>query len=425
MDPGPQPEDLAKLTQVEEMLIACVNPILKVTHVIGGQYKYKGHTISFPQNVEQVSNVLPHSIENLPIIIVRRRDRRGTNYHFIVNRDGVYTALKYKVEHEKIYSDVRIDQNALNELPRNFDENIFNKLKSVQMEFDLDVNEITFVGPIMEIDEGNIVEHTTSMASRPPNAQRKMELICAWVNNPNANPTTLIDWPKICASPINEYVTLGLLDMAFPTLFPDGRYDRLEPRMRQVHLHEFVKHLLRYRDHHFGKHPRFGYFMMNMIMRHRAQNSSTLFAKRNLQDIPITINELCQHMESMSQSNLSDRLMQFGTNLRGTRSYWAKCHAELTDTLHQIDTPTIFFTLSAADMYWPNLHALMPGTSPTTSQEAHNWRKNNVIDYPHIVTHYMHLRHTIFGKEILEKGMNVKDYWCRYEWQHRGSSHVH
>ncbi|XP_059076823.1 uncharacterized protein LOC131057818 [Cryptomeria japonica] len=106
--------------------------------------------------------------------------------------------------------------------------------------------------------------------------------------------------------------------------------------------------------------------------------------------------------------------MRFGTSLRGTRSYWAKCRAELTNMLHQIGSPTIFFTLSAADMYWPDLHALMPGTSPTTPREAQNWRKRNVINYPHIVAHYMHLRHSIFRTEILEKGMNVEDFWSRY-----------
>jgi hypothetical protein len=52
MDLGCQPQELANLTQVEEMLIARVNPILQVTHATGGQYKYKGHTISFPQHVE-------------------------------------------------------------------------------------------------------------------------------------------------------------------------------------------------------------------------------------------------------------------------------------------------------------------------------------------------------------------------------------
>ena len=48
-------------------------------------------------------------------------------------------------------------------------------------------------------------------------------------------------------------------------------------------------------------------------------------------------------------------------------------------------------------MYWPSLHALMPGIIPT---EARNWRKN-IIDYPQIVTHDMHLRHSMFKKEIL------------------------
>jgi hypothetical protein len=87
-----------------------------------------------------------------------------------------------------------------------------------------------------------------------------------------------------------------------------------------------------------------------MIMRHHAQNLSAVFVKRSFQDMPITINELREHMENMPHNNLADRLMRFGTSLRGTRSYWAKCKAELTDMLHQIGSPTIFFTLSAADM---------------------------------------------------------------------------
>ena len=193
LDPGPQAEILSKLTQVEEMLIARVSPILQVTHATGGQYKYKGHTISFPQNVQQVSKILPHTIQNLPIIIVRRRNQRGTDYNFTVNRDRVYNSLRYKIEHDKFYSDVIIDNNALNDLPRNTDENVFSRLTTVQMEFDSDTNELTYVGPLLEIDEGNTIEHTTSMASKPPNAQREMELIQIWVNNLDAKPTTLID----------------------------------------------------------------------------------------------------------------------------------------------------------------------------------------------------------------------------------------
>ena len=68
-----------------------------------------------------------------------------------------------------------------------------------------------------------------------------MELIHAWVNNPNVEPRTIINWPKIRASPINEYVIEGLLDMAFPTLFPNGDCDWIGARNRNVYLHEFTK----------------------------------------------------------------------------------------------------------------------------------------------------------------------------------------
>ena len=59
MDPGEQPLVLSILTQVEEMLILRVNPILQVTHACGGQYKYSGHTISFPQDISTILNFIP------------------------------------------------------------------------------------------------------------------------------------------------------------------------------------------------------------------------------------------------------------------------------------------------------------------------------------------------------------------------------
>ena len=62
MDPGIQPPVLAALTRVEEMLISCDNPVLQATHAHGGQYKYSGHTICFPQGISNISKYLPHLI---------------------------------------------------------------------------------------------------------------------------------------------------------------------------------------------------------------------------------------------------------------------------------------------------------------------------------------------------------------------------
>ena len=244
MDRKAQPKELANLTQVEEMLIARVSPILQVTHATGGQLKYRGHTISFPQNIESVAKKLPHLVKDLPIIIVHRKDQRGTHYNFKVNRDRVYVALSYNIMHDKLYLDVIVDENALDDISPNIDQNIFNELQIVHMEFDSEKKDIIFVGPLVEMDERNIIEYTTSMASKPPNIQREMELICTWVINPNIDPTLMMDWPSIGASPINEYTTPSFLYMTFPSLFPNGKCDFLEPRLRKAHLHEYVKHLI-------------------------------------------------------------------------------------------------------------------------------------------------------------------------------------
>ena len=99
----------------------------------------------------------------------------------------------------------------------------------MHIKFDSNRNDVVFTGLLVETDEINIIEHTRSMASKPPNAQRELELIRVWVKNPNIDPTTIMDWPNIGASPINEYTTLGLLDMTFPSLFPNGKCDWLEP----------------------------------------------------------------------------------------------------------------------------------------------------------------------------------------------------
>lgn len=59
MDPGEQPACLQHITQIEEMLIARVSPVLQVTYARRGQLKYSGHTICFPQDITVIATYLP------------------------------------------------------------------------------------------------------------------------------------------------------------------------------------------------------------------------------------------------------------------------------------------------------------------------------------------------------------------------------
>jgi hypothetical protein len=48
-----------------------------------------------------------------------------------------------------------------------------------------------------------------------------------------------------------------------------------------------------------------------------------------------------------------------------------------------------------------------------------------LIENPHITAWYFERRFKLFFEKVLVPKWNLEDWWFRFEWQHRGSSHVH
>ena len=59
---------------------------------------------------------------------------------------------------------------------------------------------------------------------------------------------------------------------------------------------------------------------------------------------------------------LVSKMMRYGAKIRGTRAYWLARRHELMDMIRTGKSPHAFFTLSAADLQWPDLHQHMPKT---------------------------------------------------------------
>ena len=133
-----------------------------------------------------------------------------------------------------------------------------------------------------------------------------MEEIRAFVENLGSSQIEHVDWPDISTYPINEYNTEGLFDMAFPTKFPSGDADWLQPRISHVPLHEYALHLLRYFDQCFGKHPRFRYFLLNIIMCHCSQASVAIFVQKSMHEKdPTTIKYLRSLLCNLPEQKLA------------------------------------------------------------------------------------------------------------------------
>jgi len=320
----------------------------------------------------------------LDILVVTPHSNDHKAYDFIVSRHHILAALEYKLANDPYYKNVCIDTNALASLPA-IPTDVPSSLHHSNTTETIVHLSLEQPHELTEDSTDPSVNQTSSFVPIIPNTNTEIQEICHYLHAYNHQSDTTIEWPTIGLSPVNEYNTEVLLSMAFPTLFPTGAAMPNQPRIKAVQLHEYALHLIRYYDNRFGKHPCFRYYIYNLMMRHRSQATTSIFVKNNITDyFPISIQDLNTRLEQFPDEQLVEKVMRFSSSLCGTRSFWHKAKNELTDMISQLGCPTFFFTLSAADTKWLDLHAIMPKCLPSDIAKQQKWRNNNVISNPHL-----------------------------------------
>ena len=131
----------------------------------------------------------------------------------------------------------------------------------------------------------------------------------------------------------------------------------------------------------------------------------------------------------------SDQAYKLFKNVRGSPTYWQSLFYDILTMMSQLGTPTWFFTLSAADIQWPDMIQTISrqsGVSLTDDDvrnlsyaERCNWLRLN----PVTAVRHFHYRLETFVKHVIMSnakplGEDV-DYAIRIEFQARGSPHAH
>ena len=323
MDPGEVPEELKHLTMIEEMLIARIHPIVQLYKIHGNQTAYSGNIINFKQDVTHLFNSLPPTPNQVNAIILAQRNTPNRLLQFKVRANTVRRALVWLKNNHRYYSDIHIDEDALQNLPENGDySSLLNSMA--------DIN-------VSETDNQNIVSESFVMQQAIIDQQRVVQ----------ESVFGTINWPDQDNAPINEFTSEGYVTLAFPTLFPFGKADINFPRREVISPTNYFKFLLEYKDQRFAKHARFRYFALNTLMRRTGQSISNVYIKKSR--FPgATLDDVRRAIEE--NSDLANQIMVYSGSLRGTRSYWKIRCGELLDMVAQIGTPTVF------------LHFLQPTT---------------------------------------------------------------
>ena len=254
----------------------------------------------------------------MDILIVRRKNPSKTSYEFIVCKSRVLAALEYKLTHDPYYKDVELNPSAISALPdqptdiSNLLHNVTTSSFIPQENIVDSTHDLDAILPSLDIQPSSFVPIL-------PNSCNELDRIHAYLHSTNSKSTNSIDWPTISLSPINEYTTEGLFSMAFPTLFPTGIAMIAQPRITKVELHEYACHLLRYHDNRFGQHPRFRYYIYNMLMHHHNQSTANVFVRKYIENnLRTTVSDLQQCLHDFPNSRIPEQVMHFGSALRGT-----------------------------------------------------------------------------------------------------------
>ena len=406
------------------MLISAVMPIMTIYSLPHGQLGYRGHVVNLPQDCVAFCRNLPRSVANLDVIIVRRERANQSHSDFHVRRRVVQHAIQWLIDNNAYYqaNHIHIDESALAQLPE--DGNLDR------------VRSITVNRPVAEADGGNLGDSTENSAagasddltqSFVPSSVQSMteqEAIAQSIEQSQSNESTTpppLAWPSIGTLPINEFTTEGYFSCAFPTLFPTGAADFLGQRHNRVTIGNYFKHLMMFDDGRFAKHPRFRFFALNTEMRRRALQAGRIYVRQHPGDAQLTVDELRDMVGHREGDTFSSRVVRYASSIRGTKLYWFQQRSRLLSMVDTLGLPTIFFTHSAADLQWPELARLLCPDDP----ESPSSRKKAVIQNPAIADWFFHHRILKFVQVFYVSILGATDYWMRFEWQHRGSPHVH
>ena len=216
--------------------------------------------------------------------------------------------------------------------------------------------------------------------------------------------------------------------MAFPTLYPTGRADFNMPRIWKVALNDYAQHLLCYRDGRFGRHPRWRFFVFNLLMRRKANTAARFYVSKASGLRDLDREELADALQT--DESLLPQIVRQGSSLTGTRPFWRNksSHLHAQACFLSQDMSPVFITFSNADMQWQDLHRHFPGWSEVSQANDSVRRRfiwDRVQDQPHIIAHYVTIRRKAFMEYVISPLFKYEDYWDRDEWQNRGTKHDH
>nr|XP_039258260.1 uncharacterized protein LOC120334820 [Styela clava] len=226
--------------------------------------------------------------------------------------------------------------------------------------------------------------------------------------------------------------------LAYPSLYPDGNNGFSTDRVVPITPRKYFNQRLLDADGRFARNIEYLLSAQYAIESKQIQGDVNHFVFRRVNhecgnnEITAGFIRNSDNINNMIKTDKAFRILQ---NIRGSPAYFQDVFYDVLAMIRQIGIPTFFFTLSAADMRWPDLISSIArqyGSILTDDdvvklsfEQRSMWLRSN----PVTAARHFHYRLECLYKDVLLSPAqplgHIIDYVIRIEFQARGSPHAH
>ena len=275
------------------------------------------------------------------------------------------------------------------------------------------------------IEEGD--EHRRQISGAP-----MASMMC--VESPETCKEIICVAPAEGEKPLNIMTDSNFEAMSNPDKFPfaNGTFSSERPK-KLTYRKYFNQRLLNF-DGRFARDLDYLFVSQYIVEAKQVLDDGNNFVWRQKPSRQFTAAQ-ARDQNVLNQYVRKDKAYSFMKNICGSPPYYQRTFYDLLAMIRQLGTPTWFFTLSAADLKWPDMIqtiARQYGVYYTDDEvaalsfdEKSNWLKRN----PVTAARHFHYRLNFFFQDFLKSTANplgeIADYAIRIEFQARGSPHAH
>ena len=404
------------LGNLEERLLSLRIPFMQIRALnSGGQFSLKGSVVNVPAEIEPTIRALPrlqNKSETIPVKLKRMKEFKHAVVTENVRPVAVMTALQTLLNTSELYKEANIsindEWNTENKIVSDTEDERNNESSGDESDTFSEVGDDQNV-PLMTLLDEQSVDRNAVLSVAPGEGQRPLSIF----KDPNA-----------------EY-------LAFPTLFCGQKRIENSERHAPVYYSDICKWELRCVDRRVALH------IPNMFYKMKKLQTEQVCSKAHLAVRRCKTKGKCYTAGYILKDNMGESLVKLDEGykifrtIRNSPQYWENQKKEVFAMIRQLGLPTLFVSLSANDLHWPELiialGKVVDSRDYTEAVESKtlSWETRSRLVQSDPVTCVRHFDHRVsqFIGTILKNPESplgvLKDYFYRVEFQQRGSPHIH